>query len=495
MKKTAITSLLVILVLNAFSQSYRIDVKIKGIKDSIAYLASYTGSSPYFYDTAVVKSDGSFSFTKDTMPHGVYAIIYDIKKPAYFDILVNERRISLETTLTDNPGDIIPNARVKKSNENKVFFDYIKFLKGNTEKKTPLLQQRNIARDSNDKEKVTQLEKEIYEIDQSVINYQRNLVAKHSKKYVGKLVKMSLEINIPEPTTKVEDTNQAKYQYYINHFWDNVDLSDDRLGKSALFHNQMETYFLKIIPQAPDTIIKRIDEFMNQLTPNGFMMKSAVGFLAYAHAKTKLMGMDAVYVHVADNYILNGKSEWITKANREKLRPKVDKLRPVLIGKIAPNITLADTSEKKWINLHRDVKTKYTLLVFWADDCGHCKKEIPKYKKIYDSIKANTNVDIEVYAVGTIIANDKWKEFIIENELTWINVSDFQDMRDNPDKYVYNRSTDINSINYRNTYDVFVTPIAYLLDENKQILAKQFTPEQFIDVLRYQVKRDQEKKE
>ena len=55
----------------------------------------------------------------------------------------------------------------------------------------------------------------------------------------------------------------------------------------------------------------------------------------------------------------------------DKIRPKVNKMRPTLIGKTAPNLILADSTEKNWINL-KSVKHKYTLLIFWADDCGHC---------------------------------------------------------------------------------------------------------------------------
>ena len=39
------------------------------------------------------------------------------------------------------------------------------------------------------------------------------------------------------------------------------------------------------------------------------------------------------------------------------------------------------------------------------------------------------------------------------------------------------------TINYRNTYDVFVTPQLFVLDENKKILAKQIAIEQVGDLL------------
>ena len=479
MKNIFISFLLLTLSLNLLSQQkYTIQVKIKGLTDSLAYLGTYTGKNLYFYDTAVVNKDGSFTFVNEDMPHGVYAVIPSMKPPKYFDILVNETSISLETDMNNLAG----NVNVKKSKENKLFFEYVHFLEKQAKVKKPIIEERQIAYDSNETEKVTELNKRITEIDSAVIKYQIDVSEKNKDTYFGKLINMSIEIKIPEPNTIVEDTNKWKYDYYTNHFWDNVDLSDDRLGKSALFYNQMETYFMKVIVQIPDTINKRIDEFMNKLTPNGFMMKAAVEFLAYAHAKTKIMGMESVYVHVADAYILNGRSAWIEEDKIEKLRPKVDKLRPTLIGKITPNIILADTSEKKWMNL-AEVNHEYTMLIFWAEDCGHCKKEIPKFKKVYDSLKEIKEIDLEVYAVCTSIENDDWRKFIIENDLDWINVSDFQDMRENHMRYLAEHKTTLESINYRNIYDVFVTPVAYLLDENKKIVAKQFDSEQLKQIL------------
>jgi len=144
---------------------------------------------------------------------------------------------------------------------------------------------------------------------------------------------------------------------------------------------------------------------------------------------------------------------------------------------------LADTSERKWINL-AEVNHEYTLLIFWAEDCGHCKKEIPKFKQVYDSLKAVSEIDLEVFAVCTSIENDDWRKFIIEKELNWINVSDFQEMRDDHMKYLIEKKTTLQSINYRNIYDVYVTPVAYLLDKDKKIIAKQFDSEQLSEILK-----------
>ena len=68
---------------------------------------------------------------------------------------------------------------------------------------------------------------------------------------------------------------------------------------------------------------------------------------------------------------------------------------------------MLDTSGNKWINLHRDVKADYTVLIFWDPDCGHCKTELPKLVHYVDSIK--DIVDIKVYSVSSD-HSEEWKK-------------------------------------------------------------------------------------
>jgi hypothetical protein len=95
------------------------------------------------------------------------------------------------------------------------------------------------------------------------------------------------------------------------------------------------------------------------------------------------MGMDGVFVCMAQEYYCpanNSKAFWIDSTKLVDLCEKADKTFPLLIGKKAPRLILADTSETKWIDFY-NLPNKYNLLLFWDPDCGHCKKEIPKLTK------------------------------------------------------------------------------------------------------------------
>jgi hypothetical protein len=91
--------------------------------------------------------------------------------------------------------------------------------------------------------------------------------------------------------------------------------------------------------------------------------------------------------------------------------------------------------------------------------------EIPELHHIYDSLKTK-GVSIEVYAVGIESEPDLWKKFIREHDLDWINVTD-----------------PANQTRFRDFYDIYSTPVIYLLDDQKRIIAKRLDPQKVRDFI------------
>jgi thiol-disulfide isomerase/thioredoxin len=110
------------------------------------------------------------------------------------------------------------------------------------------------------------------------------------------------------------------------------------------------------------------------------------------------------------------------------------------------------------------VKAKYTVLVFWASDCGHCQTEIPKLKENLDKIKEK--IDYKVFAVQTKEDFDAWRKFIIDKKIDFINVFD-----------------PVHLNNLKERFDIYSTPVIYVLDKDKKIKAKRLGAEQVVDML------------
>ncbi len=171
--------------------------------------------------------------------------------------------------------------------------------------------------------------------------------------------------------------------------------------------------------------------------------------------ESEIMGHDAVIVKLADDIYLSGKADWVSKEFKDDLKKQVDLIRPNLIGKKAADLVM-DSYSGIPVSLY-DVRKDFTILYFWEPDCGHCQEATPKLKAWYDKAKNNS---IEVFAVCTQSDKAKWTKYIEDNKLTWINGWD-------PKR----------SSHFDIYYNVQSTPMVYILDRNKKIIAKKLSVE------------------
>jgi peroxiredoxin len=176
------------------------------------------------------------------------------------------------------------------------------------------------------------------------------------------------------------------------------------------------------------------------------------------------MGMDAVFVHLVEKYYVAGDAFWLNDEQLNKVISRAYSIAPNLIGQQAPPLEVKDSSLKP-VSLYT-TKAKYTVLVFWDPTCGHCKIEVPRLDSAYKASWKSKGVAMVGFKTeGT---KEEWQNFIKQYKLNgWIHAWD-------PDA----------QSNFRRLYDVYSTPVVYLLDEKKKIVAKRLGVEQlneFID--------------
>ncbi len=470
MKKLLAILFILCFSLTGFSQKngFKIKMKIKGLQDSACFLINYFGSQRYYKDTANFNSEGVVIFEgKEHHQGGIYGVYTGGK--LLFEIVLNgEPIVDLETDTLD----YINNMVVKKSAENKIFFEHLKFITAKQKESQPYRNKLN-TEGLGEKEK-KELNKKLADIGKEVNNYRLGIIDKYPKLFVAVIFKTMKEPEAPDYTEIENDSVRrlVRYEYIKNRFFDDVDFSDARINYTPLYHNKIDKYFKSVVYPTPDSIIKEVDVIVAKAKANDEIFKYTVHHLLSYYERSKIMGMDAIFAHIGLNYYTHELAYWADSAQIEKVQDRARKLTPLLIGKPAIGLTLLDTAGKEWKSLYK-VEAKYTVLVFWAPDCGHCKKELPKLAHFMDSVK--THMDIKVFAVSAL-HNEEWKKFIRDNKLDFINVGVPQEVFKDQKlatEYIIKGFTDLKSLNYQTTYDIYTTPQIYLLDRDKKILAKK----------------------
>ena len=460
--------------------------KVLGQKDTTVHLIKYFGKNLYYADTAVLKN-GFVEFDGKKQVPGVLGVLLPGQK--FFEFIYNNEEVHIETALPDFIGAM----KVKKSEENKLFLAYIQFI-GDMKAKSTKMSDRLAKMDKNDPNYKV-LNDSLMQQSKAVAAYQKNLITTNPDKLIAKIVRMSMDVEIPEAPVNekgiVIDSN-FKFNYFRKHFFDHFDFKDDRLVNTPIFHSKLEYFFGKnMMIQHWDTVLYYSYQLCDQLNPKSKTFEYVVSWITSTYGKSNIMGMDKVYIMMADKYYCSKNAEgkspafWVTDDKLKELCEKIPVQRNLVMGVKPPNLTLRDTTDKNWRDFY-SLKNEYTILYFWDPECGHCKKTTPKLETLYkEKFKKR---DIEIFSVGKATGEDfeKWKKFIHTNNLTFINVAvteslfkaALEDARIFVPKY-----TSIESLNYQTTYDIFSTPKVFVLDKDKKIIAKGLSISQLEDLM------------
>ncbi|MCU0429990.1 MAG: DUF5106 domain-containing protein [Cytophagaceae bacterium] len=442
MNKKSFVGLVTILLFAQQAFAYSIKVKVNGVKNDTCFLGHYFGQKQYTpVDTAVADALGNFQFAKKKdLKQGVYLVIIP---NTYFELIISaEQDIKIET----DTANLISFMKTKGSVENDQFYAFQKFM----------MEASKEAKDFKDPEAIKAFQKKVEQ-------YKSTMFATYPSSFTSKILRAADEPKMPD--FKREDSLQSFY-YYRSHFFDNYDFTDERMLRTPIFIPRIERFMNDLTAQAPDSIIRSLKMLFDKAEAgNKEIFKYCVSTYANKYETSNIMCMDKVFVWVGKNYYMKGKCFWADTAVVRKITERVTILEPLTCDKVIPNTFNADTAGT-YLPLH-GVTGKYIVAIFWDADCGHCQKEVPKLFEIYKTkLKAR---GVKIYAV-TIERDDKsWLKFLKEKKLFtdgWYNVRD---------KY--------NHTDFHKTFDVYSTPVIYLVDDKKRIIAKRLGVEQIEDFL------------
>jgi thiol-disulfide isomerase/thioredoxin len=480
--KSSLFTLSVIFFVSQISlkgQGYEIGVRIKGVSDTTIILGHYLNKPIYPDDTIRLDANGKGVFKgKKALPEGLYVVFLPSSK--YFELIIGKDQVfSFETDTTD----FVDNFKAQSSLEYEVFSDFQRFM---VSKRAEIEKYRSILTNNKNKKEKEAAKNSIKNLDNERKNKIKKLIGEHPELFVSTFLKTTIEIEVPDPPKddkgKIDSTWQ--YKYYRSHYFDNFDLSDARLLRTPFYEERVMYFLEKEVPQIPDTLIEEIDKLINKTRSDSSLFRFMLITLFNYYGKSNIMGFDAVQVHLADKYYVSD-AWWSDKKFIDDLKERVKILKPLLLGKVAPDIqlrfvpaehfkaALADTGLKKYphagsfFNLQQ-VEADYIVLLFWEATCGHCKKSVPQMYQIYkDSLES---IGVKVIAISTLFGEDgkvEWVDFVNEHKIyDWINAW-------NPYDY-----------KYKIVYDIKSTPQIFILNKNKEIIGKRIGPENVTDLIR-----------
>jgi len=453
-----IANLLFLSTISFAAEKYKIKIRIEGIQDSVCYLANYYGDKIYLADTARVDHKGEFIFEGDEkLPGGIY-IVAGQSSNQYFEFILNDnQKFSIHSALPD----LLQNIEFKNSIENELFYIYIhESVKNRKEIESLNKLKKNLTKGNDSIQKIN---KKISELNSQITTLTDSIINSNPSTFTAVLLKAMKEPNdIYREQLKMGQDTVYAYEYFKNHYWDDFDIADDRLLRTPIYHKRVEWFFSKVIFQHADTINLEADKFIAKAKPNLETYKYAIWFLTYKFETSKVMGFDEIFVHMVDNYYAIGEAYWADSSVVKSLTKRADELRSILIGSKAPELILMDTNGQ-FRSLHYTI-APYTIVMFYEWHCGHCKKEIGEMKKWL----AKDTLGIKVFAVCTDTNLVKWKEFVVKQEMNWVNVN----------------ATRSVTADYHTLYDIRSTPSLFLLNEDKEIIAKRILTEQMEPFLR-----------
>lgn len=252
-------------------------------------------------------------------------------------------------------------------------------------------------------------------------------------------------------------------KFMTDNYFKGLDLSDTTILYFPSINDMIVNYFgLQILPTDSRDVIqtkyKYICDTLLNKTKNYPALNTFI--LDFIIEGMEQIGFEDIIAHIYENHIIEESCDDYDTPVISRVKKRIAQKKLLVKGTELPNVFVTDTN-KNMVSLH-DVKAEFIVLIFWSTKCTHCTKDIPEIYKWYRQYNLSKNYNdsydmikpLEIFAVSLDEDEDEWKTFIKENNLTWINVCDFQSWDGQaPSKY-----------------SIFATPTYIVMDINKKFI-------------------------
>lgn len=454
-------------------KGYNIPITLTPLKNCWVYLGCHYGKYKNLTDSAWLnaKSEGVFKGT-NKLPGGIYFIVSP-SRVLLFEVLMDKEQAF--TIQADTAA--LQTVTITGSPENKIFQDYTKFLF----QKTPVLGglQAQLSRATTAKDSA-EIKALLDKGSKELQVYRESIIRDYPNSMLASFFYTMKRPDIPEIPTLSNGKRDSSYPYkYVKqHWWDGVSFDDDRLVRTPFFEPKLEEYFKYYVVPDADSIISEANYMLLVARESREIFKYLLGKFTDKYINPEYMGQEKVFLFLFDKYYSKGDTTWLSSKQRQFIFDRAYSLMANQLGEAAADLQMVDTANKA-VNLY-GIKSAYTFVTFWDPNCGHCKETIPRIDSIYQAKWKAQGVKLIGVNMDEAALGD-WKKFIVEHKLGgWTHMYQPKAARDEENKK--------GQANFRQLYDVYKTPTLYLLDEQKRIIGKMLSIEQFDEVLQARIK-------
>ena len=232
----------------------------------------------------------------------------------------------------------------------------------------------------------------------------------------------------------------------------NLDYTDQRLYKSGLFKDAIESHFW-LLENSGNSLDKVFEEM--KIAIDAMMVKLATNEKIFNEVTDYLFDLlEKHSLFQASEYLaLKVLNEGSCTINSD-LANQLETYRAMKKGNIAPDMIFEKThfaNSNLTINKLSEINSKFTVVVFGASWCPKCKEELPEIAKLHDKWKTK---GVEVVFVALEDNKSTFVEFA--KAFPFLSYSDLKKWESKIVKEYY----------------VFSTPTLFLLDNKREIILR-----------------------
>ena len=244
------------------------------------------------------------------------------------------------------------------------------------------------------------------------------------------------------------------------HFWDGIEAFDGPTDENPILASQIDFYFDKLVAPLPDSITLEINRLVEKTESNTDLRDFILWHLLEKYRHPEYMGQDQVFIWLYDQYFSQLEIKDLNETNLAMICDKAEQLRRLALFNMAPDFKTEDS-----LNLY-SIESEYTVIFFYDHDCDVCRQEMRDLDSVCIEHPEITVLAMDMNLDSTANSSDKF-------EIRTQGNGDFK----SPIRHrqITNPSE---LIALTDTYDIETTPLIYVLDRDKRILAKKIQAKQ-----------------